>query len=147
MQFRDPCVIIGARADGGVQLVVIGNIVTMQSVRARLKIRRCIHVTNPQRVQIGHDLARLRKGEPAIELQPVGASWNARMSPVGHVEWNRDTSSNDEIRMTNDETNPNDEIRNGALIAAASMVIRTWLFIRHSTFVVRHFPVTSSPAP
>jgi len=47
--------------------------------------------------------------------------------------------------MTNDETNPNDEIRNGALIAAASIVIRTSSFIRHSCFVIfpshllRHF--------
>jgi len=38
--------------------------------------------------------------------------------------------------MTNDETNPNDEIRNGALIAAAFIVIRTSSFIRHSCFVI-----------
>jgi len=53
------------------------------------------------------------------------------MSLVCHVEWNQDIFSNGEIRMTNDETNPNDEIRNGALIAAAFIVIRTSSFIRH----------------
>jgi hypothetical protein len=37
-------------------------------------------------------------------LQPVSAGWN----PC-HVEQSRDSISNDEIRMTNDETNPNEE--------------------------------------
>jgi hypothetical protein len=53
------------------------------------------------------------------------------MSLICHVEWNQDTFSNDEARMTNDE------IRNGAFIAAASIVIRTPSFIRH--FGIRHF--------
>src|SRR5467141_1582658 len=60
---------------------MIGDVVAMQAIRARLKIRRCVDITNSQRVQVGHDLTCVRKSEPAIELQPVGASWNARIFP------------------------------------------------------------------
>src|SRR6266481_4276886 len=81
MQFRDPGVIIGARADGGIQLVVIGNVVTMQTMRARLKIRRSIRVANSQRIKIRDDVSRLRKREQPIKLQPIGASWNTRILP------------------------------------------------------------------
>ena len=79
VQLRNPRIIIRARADCGVQLVMISDVVTMQAIRARLKIGRCVNVTNFQCIQIGHDLACLGKSEPAIELQPVGAGWNARM--------------------------------------------------------------------
>src|SRR5450759_3755246 len=58
---------------------MIRDIVAMQAIWASLKIRRCIGISNSQRVQVGHDLAGVRKSEPAIELQPVGASGNARV--------------------------------------------------------------------
>jgi hypothetical protein len=45
---------------------------------------------------------------------------------------------NDEIRMTNDERNPNDETRNSAEVVAHPFVIRDLPFLRHSTFVPRH---------
>src|SRR6266496_863621 len=38
-----------------------------------------------QRMQIRHNLARLSKGEPAIELQSVSRTGNARMFFVCHV--------------------------------------------------------------
>src|SRR6266478_3303511 len=47
--------------------------------------------------------------------------------------------SNDKIRMTNDETNPNDEAQMGALLADLLFVIRPLSFLRHSSFVLRHF--------
>ena len=43
---------------------------------------------------------------------------------------------NDELRMTNDETNPNDEIGNGARFAAHFFGIGASSFIRHSCFVI-----------
>ena len=39
---------------------------------------------------------------------------------------------NEEIRMINDERNPNDEIRNGPEVMAHAFVIRALLFLRHS---------------
>jgi hypothetical protein len=69
------------------------------------------------------------------------------MRVLCHAQQGRESISNDEIQMTNDETNPNDEIGNGARFAAHFFGIGASSFIRHSTFVLRHFPVTSSPAP
>ena len=83
MELADPRLIILVRADRCVELVVIGDVVAVQAVRARLKIRRCIHVTDSQRVEIWDDLACLRKSEPPIELQSVSAGWNAWMD-CGH---------------------------------------------------------------
>jgi hypothetical protein len=56
-----------------------------------------------------------------------------------------DTLSNDEIRMTNDETNSNDEIRN---LATQPPVLRHSGFVINSSFDIRAslFAVTSSPA-
>src|SRR4029077_16819665 len=79
MELPDPRFIILARADRRVEFVVVGDVVAVQAVRVRLKIRRCIHVTDSQRVEIGDDLACLRKSEPPIELQSVSAGWNAWM--------------------------------------------------------------------
>ena len=45
---------------------------------------------------------------------------------------------NDEIRMTNDETNPNKKIRNDARIAIRSLLIESSSFIRHSSLELRH---------
>ena len=45
---------------------------------------------------------------------------------------------NDEIRMTNDETNPNDETQKSARHASQEFVIRASSFLRHSSFVLRH---------
>src|SRR5436190_15399036 len=87
MQLRDPGIIIFARADRRVEVVMVGDVVTVQAIGARLKIRRCIHVAYSQRMQVRNDLACLRKSEPTIELQSVGAGWN----PC-HVERSRDTS-------------------------------------------------------
>ena len=39
MQFRNPRVVLFAGADRRVEFVMIGNVVTMQAIRARLKIR------------------------------------------------------------------------------------------------------------
>jgi hypothetical protein len=41
--------------------------------------------------------------------------------------------------MTNDEGNPNDEVRNTSR-DAAGIVVKSASFIRHSTFVLRHLP-------
>jgi hypothetical protein len=49
----------------------------MQAIRAGLKIRRRVNVTDTELAQIRHDLARLREREPPVELQPVSASRNA----------------------------------------------------------------------
>jgi hypothetical protein len=45
-------------------------------------------------------------------------------------------SPNDEIRMSNQERNPNDE---GILYDTSSFVIRHSDLFRHSSFVIRHF--------
>ncbi|HEY4273006.1 MAG TPA: hypothetical protein VGM65_13475 [Candidatus Udaeobacter sp.] len=79
-------------------------------------------------MQILHDLASLREREPPIELQSVRASWNPRTLPTvlfGHIMPGgvETPISNDEIRMTNDETNPNKNIQNDARITAESFVI------------------------
>src|SRR4029453_14903844 len=42
--------------------------------------------------------------------------------------------------MTNDELSPNDETRSGAQVTARSFVIHASTFLRHSTFLLRHFP-------
>ena len=44
MQFRNPRVVIFARADGRVELIVIGDVVAVQALRASLEIRRCISI-------------------------------------------------------------------------------------------------------
>src|SRR5438105_4057885 len=87
MERPDPRLIILARPDRSVELIVVGDVVAVHAVWARLKIWRCIHVTDSQCVKIGDDLACLRKSEPTIELQSVGAGWN----PC-HVERSRDIS-------------------------------------------------------
>jgi hypothetical protein len=46
--------------------------------------------------------------------------------------------ANDEIRMTNDELNPNDQTQKGFVIMRAEFVIRASTFLRHSTFELRH---------
>src|SRR5215472_6763173 len=56
---------------------MIGDVVPMQAVRTRLKIWRRINIAHSQRIEIRHDRARLGKREPAIELQPIGASGDA----------------------------------------------------------------------
>src|SRR5437879_8058245 len=48
-----------------------------------------------------------------------------------HVE-RQLSHSNDEIRMTNDETNPNNEAQTGALLVDQLFVIRALAFLRHS---------------
>ncbi len=78
VQFGDPGIVLRARTDRGVQLVVIGDVVTVQAFRARLKIGRRVAIADSERMQIRHDLARLRKGELPVELQPVGRGGNAR---------------------------------------------------------------------
>ena len=86
VQLRDPGVVFLARADRGIQLVVIGDVVAVQALRARLKIGRRIAIADPERVQIRHDLARLRKGELPVELQPVGRARNARVGVLTERE-------------------------------------------------------------
>src|SRR5437667_1566024 len=103
MERPDPRLIILPRPDRSVELVVVGDVVAVQTVWARLEIRRCVHVTDSQCVEIGDDLACLRKSEPTIELQSVGATGNARVLLLCHAVRSHDTLSNDEIRMTNDE--------------------------------------------
>ncbi len=137
MQFRDPRVVVRARADRRVQLVVIGDVVAVQAVRARLKIRRRINIAHAQRMQIRHDLARLGKCEPAIELQSVGAGWDAEMLLPCHAACGRDYILNDEYRMTNVETNPNDEIRNSLWPITGVLS-----FELCHPFVIRHSPAT-----
>src|SRR6185437_14488338 len=66
---------------------MVGDVVAVQTVRVRLKIRRCINVADSQRVEVRDNLPCLRKSEPAIELQSVGAGWD----PC-HVERSRDIS-------------------------------------------------------
>ena len=83
VQISDPGVVFLARADGGVQLVVIGDVVTVQALRARLEIGRRIAIADAKRVKIRNNLPRLRKGELPVELQPVGGSGNARSACRG----------------------------------------------------------------
>ena len=84
MQFRNPRVVRFAGTDRRVEFVMIRNVVTVETLGARLKIRRCVSITHTERVQIGNNLARLRESEPAVELQPIGASRNARMVLLCH---------------------------------------------------------------
>ena len=84
MQFRNPRVVRFAGTDCRVEFVMIRNVVTVETFGARLKIRRCVSITHTERVQIRNNLARLRKSEPAVELQPIGASRNARMVLLCH---------------------------------------------------------------
>ena len=79
MQIRDPGIVLLARTDRGVQLVVIGDVVTMQAFRARLEIGRRIAITDTERIQIRHNFPRPRKGELPVKLQPVGRGGNTRM--------------------------------------------------------------------
>src|SRR5439155_17407087 len=110
-----------------VQLVMIGDVVAMQTIRARLKIGRRVNVTNSQCSQIRHDLACLGKSELAIELQAVGADWNTRPLLFGHIMSSRVETpiSNDEIRMTKSETVPD-----------LSRRFHHSLVIRHSSFFI-----------
>src|SRR5262245_7805518 len=62
---------------------MVSDIVAVETLRACLKVRRRIDVAHSERVQIRHDLARLRKREPPIELQPVSRGGDAWMS-CGH---------------------------------------------------------------
>ncbi len=55
VQLGDPGVVFLARTDRGVQLVVIGDVVAVQALRARLKIGRRIAVADAELVQIRHD--------------------------------------------------------------------------------------------
>ena len=57
---------------------MVGDVVAVQAFRACLEIRRRISISHAQRMQIWHDLTRLSKGEPAIELQSVGRTGNSR---------------------------------------------------------------------
>ena len=82
VQFRDPGIVFFARTDRGIELVVIGNVVAVQTFRPRLEIRRRITIGDPERVQIGHDFARLREGELAVELEPISGAGNARLRVV-----------------------------------------------------------------
>src|SRR5439155_9828042 len=86
--FCDPRVVIRARTDCRVQLVVVGNVVAVQAIRTCLKIWRRINIAHAECVEIRHDLARLRKREPTIELQSVGAGWDARLLRVHGKEEN-----------------------------------------------------------
>ena len=75
-EFRDPGVIIFARPDCGVELVVIGDVVSVQALGAGLEIGRCVSMTDPKLIKIRHNFARLPEGEVLVELQAVGRDWN-----------------------------------------------------------------------
>jgi hypothetical protein len=47
---------------------MISDVVTVQALRAGLKIGRRVYIAYTQLVQIRDDLARLRKRKPPIEL-------------------------------------------------------------------------------
>jgi hypothetical protein len=79
VQIGHPGVVFLARPDGRVQLVVIRDVVAVETLRARLEIGRRITIADPERMQIRHDFARMGKGELPVELQPVGRTRNARM--------------------------------------------------------------------
>src|SRR5262245_58602914 len=79
LQLADPRVIIRPRTDPRVQLIMISNVVPVQTLRAGLKIRRGVYIAYSQRVQICDDLERVDKREPPIELQPVRAGGDAWM--------------------------------------------------------------------
>ena len=61
VQFGDPGIVFLARTDRGIELVVIGDVVAVQTFGARLEIRRGVSIADPERVQIRHDFARLRE--------------------------------------------------------------------------------------
>ena len=79
VQLRDPRIVIRARADRGIKLVVIGDVVAVQAFRARLEIGRRVTIRHSELMQIRNDLARLLKGELPIELEPIGRNRNARI--------------------------------------------------------------------
>ena len=79
---------------------MIGDVVSVQAFRARLKIWRRINISHSQRIEIRHDLVRLGKREPAIELKPIGAGGDTWMLLPCHAACGRDYILNDEYRMT-----------------------------------------------
>ena len=84
-EFRDPGVIIFARPDCGVELVVIGDVVSVQALGAGLEIGRCVGMTDPKLIKIRHNFARLPEGEVLVELQAVGRGWDAWITCLHHV--------------------------------------------------------------
>ena len=57
---------------------VIGNVVAVETLGARLKVGRGVAIADSEVVQIRHDGARIVKRERAVELQPVARSGDAR---------------------------------------------------------------------
>jgi hypothetical protein len=84
VEVGDPSIVFGARTNSGIQLVVIGNVVAVQTLRARLEIRRRVTVADPERVEIRHDLARVGESELPVELQPVSRTRNPRVLLRAH---------------------------------------------------------------
>ena len=71
VQLSDPCIVIRARADRGIELVVIGDVVTVQAFRARLKVGRRVTVRHSELMQIRNDLAGVLEGKLPIELESI----------------------------------------------------------------------------
>ena len=80
VQSGDELIKILARADGGIQLIVIADVVAMQAVRARAEKGRRIDVADPEIAQVRHEVARLAEGEVLVELQAIGRRRDAGRS-------------------------------------------------------------------
>ena len=71
VQLSDPCIVIRARADRRVELVVIGNVVAVQAFRARLKVGRRVTIRHSKLMQVRNDRAGVLEGKLPIELEPI----------------------------------------------------------------------------
>jgi hypothetical protein len=108
---------------------VVSDIIAVEAVRACLKVRRRINVAHSELAQIRDDLARLRKREPPIELQPVGGRGDSRVMLSFHAGGSRKTvSMTKQIRMTKTE------IFRGAPLCLSGFVIPSSFDIRASSF-------------
>src|SRR5580693_7324636 len=79
VQLCDPGVVFFAGTDRCVQLIVIGNVVSVHALGAGLEIGRGIDIADTECAEVGNDFARPREREPSIELQSIGANRNTRM--------------------------------------------------------------------
>src|SRR5207247_5749197 len=79
VQFRSPGVVFLTRTNHGVEFVMVGDVVAVQALGACLKMGRRVSIGHTQGMQIRYDLTCLSEREPAIELQSVGRTGNARM--------------------------------------------------------------------
>src|SRR5262249_29902104 len=82
-QLVDVGAVVVFRADLGVEIVRIGNVVTMRAAGASADIGRCIDVTYPQIGQIRHQPGGMAESKAGMELEAICRPWQTRRRPSG----------------------------------------------------------------